>query len=203
MSFKLLTRTRSVLMATSVAALAVPAIASAACPTVATSKVFTPWGDSASYSLLTGGTFESATTGWTMSNAAVTTGNEPWKVAGSTNSRSLVVKAGGSVASPWFCVGYENPTFRFFAHRTSGTWGGVYYRVRWYDASGVMQTTTLGYSEAATFASWAPSGVLPLGSSLPLWQGAQTLRAQLVLDVMAGGSDMAFDDVFVDPYMRS
>lgn len=203
MSLKLFTRTRTVLMATSFAALAVPAMASAACPTASASTVFAPWGDSASYSQLAGGTFETGTTPWTLSNAAVVTGNEPWKVAGSINSKALVIKNGGSATSPWFCVGYENPTFRFFARRASGSWGGVYYDVRWYDSANVLHTTNVGYADGSDFASWSPSDVLPLGTLLPLWQTGQTLKAQLVFRTMAGGSDMAIDDVYIDPYMRS
>lgn len=203
MSFPVPTRIRRTALAAAAAALAVPAVASAACPTAPSAQVFKAWGDSAQYSLLSGGTFESGTSGWALTNAAVVNGNEPWKVAGSTHAKSLNIRGGGRATSPWFCLGYEHPTFRLFAKKNSSAgWGGLTLKVRWYDASNVVQTTTLGYIDANGHTAWKPTAILPLGSSLPLWQNGQTLKAQLVFEAASGGSDMAIDDVHIDPYMR-
>lgn len=200
----LTTRIRTAVIAAAVAALAVPAMGSAAsCPAAtSSSRAFLPWLDLGSYALVSGGSFESGTPGWGLTNAAVGTGNEPWKTAGAADSKALYVKAGGQAVTPWFCVDYSQPTFRLFARRTSGLLGGVTYRVRWYDSGGRLQTTTLGYSDALLFSGWQPTAVLPLGLVLPLWQSGGTLRTQLVLDV-SPGADMAFDDIYIDPYMRS
>lgn len=203
MSFPVPTRIRRTALAVVAAALAVPAVASAACPTTATTQTFKPWGDWAQYSLLSGASFESGTSGWTLSNATRVSGNEPWKVGGSTHAYSLNIKAGGSAVSPWFCVGYENPTFRFFTKKNSnGTWGGITYKVRFYNSSGALQTNTLGWVDAWSATSWSPTAILPLGASMPLWQGGGTLNAQLVFESAAGGSDMLVDDIYIDPYMR-
>lgn len=205
MSSKLTTRIRTAVTAAAVAALAVPAMASAAsCPATGPSApTFLPWLDLASYSLLPGGNFETGTAGWTLSNASVAPGNEPWKVSGSADSKALYIKAGGQVVSPWFCVDYNQPTFRLFARRTNGLLGGVTYRVRWYDQSGRLQSTTLGSTTSVLFSNWQPSAVLPLGLVLPLWQSGGTLRTQLVMEVAPGSADMAVDDIYIDPYMRS
>lgn len=199
------TRTRRMLLAVSTAvaaALAVPALASAACPATPTAKVFSQWGDANDYSLLTGGSFESGTGGWTVSNGSVVSGNEPWKVGGAAHGRSLSVKAGGRATSPWFCLGFEHPTFRFFAKRTSTSWGGLTYSVRWVNEFGNTMLTPLGYQDGYNYGSWKPTPQLPLATSLPLWQAGQTLKAQLVIEAQVGGTGFQLDDVYIDPYVR-
>ena len=57
---------------------AVPAAANAACTPHRTSNVFTKFGDTAAYSPLQGGSFESGAPGWSLTNAAVCAGNESW-----------------------------------------------------------------------------------------------------------------------------
>lgn len=179
---------------------AVPAMASAACATSTTSTPFRAWGDTAAYALLTNGGFESGTTGWSLGGASVVSGNEPWKVRSSGDSRSLKIPAGKTVVSPALCVDITKPTWRFFTKRISGTWGGITYAVRYRDASGATVQTTLGYLDGTT--SWAPTAVLPLSTSLALWNSSQTLQVQLVFTTSAGGGDFQIDDVYVDPYVR-
>src|SRR5215208_120363 len=74
-----------------------PAAAHAACPVTPTKKAFQQFGDSADYSLLSGGSFESSTTGWGLTRAAVASGNESYKVGASTDARSLGVEPTGLV----------------------------------------------------------------------------------------------------------
>jgi hypothetical protein len=61
-------------------------------------------GDRAYYAPVAGGTFEDAAAGWTLNNASVVSGNEPWNVVSPTDSNSLSIAAGGSAVSPTFCV---------------------------------------------------------------------------------------------------
>ena len=60
----------------------------AQCPTQATKQKFSKWGDSSSYFLVPGGSFEGtpAQVGWTLSNARLTPGNEPFNINGSAIS---------------------------------------------------------------------------------------------------------------------
>ena len=69
------------------AAVGLPAVAQAACPITPTTKAFQRFGDTADYSLLSNGHFESGTSGWTLTGAAVVTGNESFKVRASTDAR--------------------------------------------------------------------------------------------------------------------
>ena len=60
-----------------------------------TSQVFSPWGDNDQYFGFTNNGFESGTSGWTVSGAAVVKGNEPWHVNGAGSS-SLAIGPGGN-----------------------------------------------------------------------------------------------------------
>jgi hypothetical protein len=146
------------------------------------------------------GAFESGTTGWSLTGASVTSGNESSKVHGAADAKSLAISATGLAVSPAFCVSIDQPTFRFFAKRTSGTWGQLAVRLRWKDSSGATNETTV--ASLGTGTSWAPSDVLALGRTLPLWQSGQSLSVQLVFDPEDYGGAFAIDDVYIDPYTR-
>ena len=181
----------------------VPAAAEAACTATPTAKVFKQFGDIADYSLLPGGNFEKATTGWTLTKASVASGNESYKVGSSSDARSLSLDPKGLVVSPSFCVGVEHPNFRFFARQTSGSWAQLIVKLRWKESSGQVNETTVGSLSGSSFGSWAPTPSLALASTLPLWQTGQTVTAQIVLDPEDYGGSWAIDDIYIDPYKRS
>jgi hypothetical protein len=172
--------------------------ASAACAYNQTSKPFARFGDSAEYSLLQGGSFESGAPGWSLSNAKVVAGNESYNVAG--GSHSLAIQPTGVVVSPTFCVSIANPSFRFFARQTSGSWAVLNVILRWTDASGTSHDTTVGSLQTGT--SWAVSPVLKLATTLPLWQAESSLSVKLVFKPEQYGGAWAIDDVYIDPYRR-
>ena len=189
------------LLAAAVAVLAVPGVASAAgCPSTPTTKAFAVFGDNANYSLAPNGAFETGTSGWTLSGASVASGNESYKVHGSADAKSLTINPTGTAVSPAFCVSVDHPTFRFFLRRTSGTWGGLAVRLRWRDATGYTNETTVASLDQPS--AWAPTPSLKLGSTLPLWQSGQTLSVQIVFDPENYGGAFAIDDVYIDPYTR-
>ncbi|HTZ86317.1 MAG TPA: hypothetical protein VMB05_06590 [Solirubrobacteraceae bacterium] len=168
------------------------------CPSAPTSNPFARFGDNADYSEVPGGTFEPGTEDWSLSNAAVISGGESYGVAG--GSHSLAIQPTGVAISPSFCVSTANPSFRLFARRTSGSWGVLNVLLRWTDANGSTHDTMVVSLQSGT--SWTPSSVLPLATTLPLWQGGETLSARLVLKPEAYGGAWAVDDAFVDPRMR-
>jgi hypothetical protein len=175
--------------------------AQAACPTAPVTKAFSAFGDTSDYSLVPNGAFESGTTGWTLSRASVAAGNESWKVRSSSDSRSLAVKATGTVVSPAFCVGVEHPTFRFFARRTSGTWGVLNVKLRWKLGNGTTNETVVGAVSAGDTA-WHVSSRVALATVLPMWNSSQNASVQIVFDPEDFGGDWAIDDVYIDPYTR-
>lgn len=185
-----------------VATAALPAAANAAgCPTTTTAKVFSSFGDLANYSLAPAGAFEGGAAGWSLTGSSVVSGNETYKIHGSSDASSLAVQPTGKAVSPAFCVSIAQPTFRFFARRTSGTWGTLNVIVRWTDSSGVSHDTTAGSISSGDL-GWHPSPVLALSSMLPLWQSGSSLSVRLVFDPEDYGGAWAIDDLYIDPYSR-
>jgi hypothetical protein len=75
---------------------------------------------------------------------SVASGNESWKIRSAADGKSLALKATGTAVSPAFCVGVEHPTFRFFARRTTGTWGTLNVKLRWKLSNGVTAVARMG-----------------------------------------------------------
>ncbi len=182
-------------------ALAAPALAASSdegCPDAPLSKPFARFGDTNSYSLLSGGSFEEGTKGWILANAGIANGNESYSVAG--GSHSLAIQPNGRAISPAFCVSVAHPSLRFFARQTSGSWGVLNVVLRWTDQGGRSHDTTIGSLQSGT--SWKPTPSLALATTLPLWQEDETLSVRLVLDPENYGGAWAVDDIYIDPRMR-
>lgn len=190
----------AVVAATVITLFGVPAAAQAACPTAATTKAFKAFGDTADYSLLSNGAFESGTGGWSLSGASVVSGNETFKVRASSDSKSLAIGARGLVVSPAFCVSTDHPSFRFFAKRTSGTWGVLNVKLRWKVGAGTTNETVVG--SVTTGTAWTPTQSFNLSQNLGLWNANQVGTAQIVFDPEDYGGNWAIDDVYIDPYTR-
>lgn len=163
---------------------------------------FTPWLDSASYTPVAGGDFESGAAGWALSGgAAVANGNESFNVAG-PGASSLAVPGGGSATSPVMCVGIEHPTLRFFAKRnTGGLLGLSTMRVDVLFENNLGLVSSLPIGVVVPTASWQPT--LPmtvLANLLPLLPGQHT-PVQFRFTPLLGGN-WSVDDVYVDPYGR-
>lgn len=174
------------------------ASAGAGCQIGSLSKPFQKFGDGASYSPAPGGSFEEGSAGWSLSNAAVASGNESLGVSSGTHS--LAIKPNGQAISPAFCVSIAHPTLRFVARQTSGSWGVLNVILRWTDSAGKSHDTTVGALQSGT--AWTPTSVLALATTLPLWQAGETLSVQLVLKPEQYGGAWAVDGVFIDPRMR-
>ncbi len=174
-----------------------PGLANAACAGGQVSYPFAGFGDDANYVLAPGGTFESGTFGWTLSGSHLVDGNETYAATG---NHSLAIQANGRAVSPPVCVGGEYPTFRFFARRLSGgSQATLTAGLRWIDLLGIAVESPAGSVPATS--SWAPSPIMRLGNSVPLWLPGSTLFVQLVFRSSGGGS-WAIDDVYIDPYSR-
>ena len=189
----------AVAAATVISLFGVPAAAQAACPSAPVSKAFKAFGDTADYSLLSNGAFESGTGGWSLSGASVVSGNESFNVRAATDSKSLAIAATGRVVSPAFCVSTDHPSFRFFAKRTSGTWGVLNVSLRW-SAGGATNETVVG--SVTTGTAWTPTQSFSLSQILGLWNADQAGTAQIVFDPENYGGAWAIDDVYIDPYTR-
>jgi hypothetical protein len=173
---------------------AAPAVASAACPASASSQVFASYADNAYYSLVQNGTFESGSSGWSLSNAEVVS-----EYGQSGISHALKIRSHGKATSPGFCVSTQYPTFRFLVRRVWGQ-GRLGVRLRWTDHSGSHEASVASV-EAED--AWAVSPVLQLASNLPLSSPEATLNpVQLVFENPQYDSGFAITYVYIDPYRR-
>jgi hypothetical protein len=195
-------RTGLTALLSAVAVFVVPTVAQAACQSTPTTKPFQAFGDSHDYSLVPNGGFESGAGGWSLPGARVTTGNESWSVRAAGDSKSLAIDATGTAVSPTVCIDIKRPTYRFFARRTSGSWGVLNLRVRWQDSSGRTNETTIAALDSSFGTAWRVSPVYNIASLLGLWNADQDASVQLVFDPENSGGSWAIDDVYVDPYGR-
>jgi hypothetical protein len=188
----------SVASLTCVAMFASTGVALASCPTQPVSNPFSQWGDSNDYFLVPGGSFEGTSdqVGWTLSNASLTTGNEPFNVNDPGDQQSLTINGGGSATSPFFCVDDTMSSLRFFAQQAGG---GTNLRVKALvqNADGGVTAVPVADLADGSMPTWAPtdslggSGHLPAGSSMMV---ALRFRAPV-----SSGS-WQIDDIYVDPY---
>jgi hypothetical protein len=171
------------------------AAATSSCPVPQSSPVFSVLGDQANYSLVPGGSFDSSAPGWTLNNASLVSGGEPWNVSGATNPGSVSIAPGGSAKSPAVCVSSSFPTWRFFA-KSDGTPGAtLQVWIQWTNNWGLTGWVPATMLQAGNYTSWQPTSALPLGSLLP---AGVTLTNRFVF--VANGGTWNIDDVYVDPY---
>ena len=203
----LLRPTRVVAAAVAVAAvLALPATAGAGpiaasatdCEAQSLSQVFLPWADPMSYTLNPGGDFESRAAGWSLDDANVVSGNEPFHVGSERDDSSLDISSGGSATSAPICVGIEHPDIRFFA-KGGNSLARLQVEVLFETAFGDVVSAPVGTVTAS--GGWAPTAPMPIVANLlPLLPGEKTAVA---FRFKASGGSFRIDDVYVDPYSRS
>ena len=174
---------------------------SPSCEDQAMSKTFLPWLDLADYTALSGGDFESGAAGWSLDDSAVASGNEPYRVGGANDSKSLALESGGSATSPTICVGITHPTIRFFAKRRSGgllSTSTLRVDVLFETKSGDVASLPIGL--VGNGGSWqVTSPMLVVANLLPLLPGEKT---PVAFRFTAQGGAWSIDDVWVDPYSR-
>jgi hypothetical protein len=201
-----------IFIATAVCAVAAIAAASASagllvstaesCAAEQFSTPFAAWGDNASYTPVPGASFESGTSGWTLSGGAkVVTGNEPFHVASASDSHSLYIPPGGVVTSPSMCVGLSEPTIRWFQKQSGsllGLTGSMTVSVLTQTSTGLVVETPVGAGLLGL--SWSPSLTgLIVTNLLPLLPDSKTAVA---FRFRAVTGNWNVDDVYVDPYQR-
>ena len=178
-----------------------PAEAASSCGARTVSQPFVPWHDLGHYFLMPGGDLESPA-GWTFGGGArLVDGNEPFKVHGAGDGKSLSLPAGAWARSAATCVDFDEPTMRFFARNTGSPLSTLAVEAR-------IRTTVLGLTTETTL----PVGVV-LGTTQS-WQPSLPVVFKLSLNQLLGGTttvDFRFttvgvagnwqvDDVYVDPF---
>ena len=171
------------------------------CDDGAITQPFKRFGDSHNYKLL--GSFETGTPAWTYSGGAkVVTGNETYKVGGSTHSKSVLLPSGSSAVSPFTCVGLAEPSLRLFAKRNSALLGLVStLNVQ------IQVQTSLGLSLWLPVlpgdlggSSWHPTASMPLLANILPLSASDRTPVRFRFTPLLGSWQI--DDVYVDPMMR-
>jgi hypothetical protein len=178
--------------------LAVPGVALALCPAQPVSTPFSQWGDTNSYFLIPGGSFEGTSdqSGWTLSNASLTSGNEPFNVGDSGDGQSLTIAGGGSATSPFFCVDNTMNSLRFIAQQASA---GGDLRVRAFiQTPDGVQSVLLADLADGSMPAWAPTD--PIGGDTSGLSDDDSLMVALRFRVPDAGASWQIDDIYVDPW---
>jgi hypothetical protein len=199
-------RTVAALFTAAVAAAAIAAPANAgvltksatSCNDGAITQPFKRFGDSNDYKLL--GSFESSTPAWTFSGGAkIVSGNETYKVGGSTHSKSVLLPSGSSAVSPFTCVGLAEPTLRLFAKRNSALLGLVSTLT-----VQIQVQTSLGLSLWLPVlpgdlggSSWHPTAQMPLLANILPLSASDKTPVRFRFTPLLGSWQI--DDVYVDP----
>jgi hypothetical protein len=162
---------------------------------------FQRFNDAHNYKLLPGGSFEAGTTAWQLSGGAkIVSGNETYKVGGSTHSRSLSLPSGGAAISPFTCVGLGEPTLRLFAKRNTALLGLVStLNVQ------IQVKTSLGLSLWLPVlpgdlggSSWHPTAQMPLIANILPLSATDKTPVRFRFSPLLGSWQI--DDVYVDPF---
>jgi hypothetical protein len=166
------------------------------------SQPFARWGDTNSYFLVTGGTFETGAIPWLLlSGASVGAGNESYYVNASTDRNSLALPGGSAATSPPVCTSIYQPTARLFVKNSGSSSSRLRVEALYPGLLGGVQVARLG--DLSGTSSWQPSPALGLTvtnllATLSLQQTAIAYRF-IPLDT---SGQWRIDDVYVDPRMR-
>lgn len=182
-----------------VAVFASTGAALAACPAPSVSPAFSQFGDTNSYFVVPGGSFDGSAGGWTLNNASLSASGDGFNLGGAANPRSVTINAGGSATSPFFCVDNTMPSMRFVADEaTSGSnlrvdavvknpWGGTW------------TVPVANLADGSNSGSWAPTSVI----TAPAIPADMTFQVALRFSVSPSSGAWGIDDVFIDPFRMS
>jgi hypothetical protein len=176
-------------------------ISTDACDNATLTQPFAPWGDTNQYKLVPGGDFEGSPAGWTLSGGATrVAGSEPFGATGTVGKSSIYLPPGASVQSPYTCVDFAYPTFRFFG-RDNGLLSTVAVSIVYREP--LLGPVAVPIGAVLLSGAWAPSAqMLTLSAAQGIVNGllgSGTPEVALRFTAITGSSQI--DDVFVDPHM--
>lgn len=167
----------------------------AACPAPSVSTPFSQFGDTNTYFVVPGGSFDGSAGGWTLNNASYTSTGDGFNLGGASSPGSLTINAGGSVTSPSFCVDRTMPSMRFVTNELAAG-SDLKVDAVLYGPWGVQTLPVTDLADGSNGGSWAPTASIPF-VGIP---AGLTLQAQLRFSVPRSSGAWGVDDVFVDPF---
>jgi hypothetical protein len=194
-----------VLVAAAAAAYLPSTAAAATCSARTVKTPFAALGDTRQYFLAPGGSFEGGASGWSLSNAALVSGNETSYLNSTSDQTSLQLT--GSATSAPFCITQDDPVLRFAARSvttpgSSGNYSQLNVSIVVTNASGSQASFFLGAIHPQ--GGWFVTPPLEYGSLLSSWlfgsDGLGTATMRVAFTVAGQGGTWYVDDVFVDPF---
>jgi hypothetical protein len=173
------------------------------CTAPAEATPFTQWGDTNSYTLAPGGSFESGAPWVALGGASVVADNEPWYATGNTSDdHALALPSGSTAVSAPMCVSLGYPDMRLFARRMSGS-GSLDVDVLYVSLlDGQVHALPLA-ALTASDGNWFVTGQIPLlVNTLSILSPGGVAPVAFAFTPSAGSS-WRIDDVYVDPFRRS
>jgi len=170
----------------------------ASCPAQQLSTPFSQWGDTNTYFLVPGGSFEGTAdqVGWTLNGASLTPGNEPFNVGGASDDQSLTIDAGGSATSPFFCVDDTMSDMRLFARQVAAG-SDLQVQALVQTSSGVTAVPVADLADGS-MPDWAPTQPIT-GDTSEIPDGSSVMAA-LEFSVPGSAGSWQLDDIYVDPW---
>ena len=170
----------------------------ASCAPQPLSTPFSQWGDTNSYFLVPGGSFEGTAdqVGWTLDNASLTAGNEPFNVGSPSDDQSLTIDAGGSATSPYFCVDDSMSDLRLFAEQVTA--GSDLQVTALVQTPGGTDSVPIADLADGSMPNWAPTQ--PITGDTSSIPDGDSVMAAVQFTVPASAGAWQLDDVYVDPW---
>jgi hypothetical protein len=168
-----------------------PASAASCPPPPDKVRPFLSWGDSNTYVLATGGSFEPGSAAWSLTGGAriVAGDNAPNGLDPSTDSRALYLPAGSSATSACVTAPQIKSIVRFFAKNSGDSGASLKVEILVKGDVYLAGSITAG-------SSWNPTPLLPVAG--PDYKGAVTYQVRLT--AVGTGAAFTVDDVYFDPY---
>jgi hypothetical protein len=173
-------------------------LAGADCGYDDSSRVFSPWGDFAMYTLAPEGDL-TPSDGWTLSKAStVVAGADPFSGA----EQSLELAKGAEAATPAMCVNLDNPTIRFFARDVGGNGkSNLKVDVLYEDFDGHVKHLTIAKLRLGT--EWQPSLILPMYMNvlaLASPNGVTAVAFNFKAEGLQKDEMLSISSLYVDPF---
>jgi hypothetical protein len=164
----------------------------------ASSQVFLPWSDTASYALAPQGDV-SATSAWTLSNTTVVANHDPY----TSGANSLRIAGNGAATSPAMCVDLATPTIRYFVTTTAPSMADLKVSVLYEDLSGNIKSLDLAKITAG--ATWQPSALVPIVVNTSAAYSASGWTAVAFVftpERTPANQTWSIGSLYVDPYRK-
>jgi hypothetical protein len=168
-------------------------------PDAVVSQSFSSWGDDALYTPAPDAGIEGGAEGWTLAGGAfVADDNEPWRIGGESDSKSLQLPEDSSAVSPPMCVDATFPHFRLFANRLSRK-GDLRVDVLFFDEKGNVKATA-AFKHHPNGNGWGITKMIRIG----LFAKDTKVDATPIAFRFTTEKDSEYriDDVYVDPMIR-